>query len=153
MSEREKRLAELGLSLPPVPAPLAAYVPAVRTGNLVFVSGQLPMVDGALPHAGKVGVDVSVEQANELARTAALNGLAAIADLVGGLDRIVRIVKVTGFVACEPSFVTHPKVINGASELLGHVLGEAGKHARVAIGVPCLPLDAPVEIEILAEVE
>lgn len=153
MSVRNDRLTEIGLKLPEVPTPLAAYVPAVRTGNLVFVSGQLPTVDGKLPLTGKVGTDVTVEQANELARTAALNGLAAIADLVGGLDNIVRIVKVTGFVACDPSFITHPKVINGASEFLGHVLGEAGKHARVAIGVPCLPLDAPVEIEILAEVE
>lgn len=153
MSVRDDRLTEIGLKLPDVPTPLAAYVPAVRTGNLVFVSGQLPTVDGKLPLTGKVGADVTVEQANELARTAALNGLAAIADLVGGLDNIVRIVKVTGFVACDPSFISHPKVINGASEFLGHVLGEAGKHARVAIGVPCLPLDAPVEIEILAEVE
>jgi enamine deaminase RidA (YjgF/YER057c/UK114 family) len=153
MSVRQDRLTEIGLKLPEVPTPLAAYVPAVRTGNLVFVSGQLPTVDGKLPVTGKVGTDVTVEQANELARTAALNGLAAIAELVGGLDNIVRIVKVTGFVACDPSFTAHPKVINGASEFLGHVLGEAGKHARVAIGVPCLPLDAPVEIEILAEVE
>lgn len=153
MSVREDRLIEIGLKLPAVPAPLAAYVPAVRTGNLVFVSGQLPTVDGKLPLTGKVGTDVTVEQANELARTAALNGLAAVADLIGGLDNIVRIVKVTGFVACDPSFVAHPTVINGASEFLGHVLGEAGKHARVAIGVSCLPLDAPVEIEILAEVE
>jgi len=149
----EKKLAELGLSLPPVPTPLAAYVPGVRSGNLVYCSGQLPTVDGVLPKTGRVSVDVTVEEAYELARIAALNGLAVIADLAGGLDRIKRIVKVTGYVSCPPEFVTHPKVINGASEFLGELLGEAGRHCRVAVGVASLPLDAPVEIDILAEVE
>ncbi|MGQ0846186.1 MAG: RidA family protein [Sporichthyaceae bacterium] len=153
MSVRNDRLIELGLKLPEVPIPLAAYVPAVRSGNLVYCSGQLPTVDGALPKAGKVSVDVTVEEAYDLARIAALNGLAAIADVAGGLDNIVRIVKVVGYVQCPPEFITHPKVINGASEFLGQVLGEAGKHCRVAIGVASLPLDAPVEIDILAEVE
>ncbi|MGQ0466812.1 MAG: RidA family protein [Sporichthyaceae bacterium] len=149
----EKKLAELGLSLPAVPTPLAAYVPGVRSGNLVYCSGQLPTVDGVLPKTGRVGVDVTVEEAYDLAKIAALNGLAVIADVAGGLDKIKQIVKVTGYVSCPPEFVTHPKVINGASEFLGELLGDAGKHCRVAIGVASLPLDAPVEIDILAEVE
>jgi enamine deaminase RidA (YjgF/YER057c/UK114 family) len=152
VSPREERLAELGLHLPEVATPLAAYVPAVRSGNLVFVSGQLPMVDGQLQMAGKVGADVTVEQAKGLAQRCALNGLAAAAAAAGGLEKIVRVVKVVGYVACEPSFIQQPQVVNGASEFLGHVLGEAGKHSRVAIGVAALPLGAPVEVELVVEV-
>ncbi|HZE65897.1 MAG TPA: RidA family protein [Sporichthyaceae bacterium] len=153
MSPREDKLAELGLHLPEVSAPLAAYVPAVRSGNLVFVSGQLPMVDGQLQLAGKVGAEVTVEQAKGLAQRCALNGLAAAAEAAGGLENIVRVVKVVGYVNAEPSFIQHPQVVNGASELLGHVLGDAGQHSRVAIGVGSLPLGAPVEIEMVVEVE
>jgi len=143
-------LAELGIALPTVVAPLAAYVPAVRTGSLVFTAGQLPMTDGTLPVTGKVGAEVSVEQANALARTCALNGLAAIHALVG-LDSVVRVVKVVGYVASTPDFTGQPAVVNGASELLGEVFGAAGAHARSAVGVASLPLDAPVEIELVVE--
>ena len=152
MSAREDRLAELGLKLPDVPAPVAAYVPAVRTGNLVFVSGQLPFVDGKLPLTGKVGAEVSLEQATGLAQRCALNALAAAAAAAGGLEAIVRVVKVVGYVASAPDFTGQPLVINGASELIGTVLGEAGVHARAAVGVAVLPLDAPVEVELIAEV-
>ena len=151
MSGVHDRLAELGLELPPVVPPVAAYVPAVRTGNLVFTSGQLPMVEGGLPAVGKVGALVTPEQAKELARTCALNGLAAIEALVG-LDNVVRVVKVVGFVASTPEFTGQPGVVNGASELLGEVFGEAGQHARSAVGVAALPLDAPVEVELVVEV-
>ena len=145
------RLAELGLTLPKVVPPLAAYVPAVQSGNYVYVSGQLPMVDGKLPYVGKVGGDVSVEQGAQLARTCALNALAAIDSLVG-LGQIVKIVKLTGFVASAEGFTGQPAVINGASELFGEVLGELGRHARSAVGVAELPLGAPVEVEVIAEV-
>ena len=145
------RLAELGLTLPPVVPPVAAYVPAVRTGNLVFTSGQLPMVDGQLAGVGKVGALVTAEQAKVLARLCALNALAAIDALVG-LDSVVRVVKVVGFVASTPDFTGQPGVVNGASQLLGEVFGEAGQHARSAVGVASLPLDAPVEIELVVEV-
>jgi len=145
------RLAELGLALPSVVPPVAAYVPAVRSGALVFTSGQLPMVDGQLAAVGKVGALVSPEQAKELARTCALNALAAIDALVG-LDSVVRVVKVVGFVASVPEFTGQPAVINGASELLGEVFGDAGAHARSAVGVAALPLDAPVEVELIVEV-
>jgi len=143
-------LAELGIALPTVVPPLAAYVPAVRTGSLVFTAGQLPMTDGTLPVTGKVGAEVSVEQANALARTCALNGLAAIHALVG-LDSVVRVVKVVGYVASTPDFTGQPAVVNGASALLGEVFGAAGTHARSAVGVASLPLDAPVEIELVVE--
>ena len=152
MSSREEKLAEWGLHLPQVVAPLATYIPASRSGNLVFVSGQLPMVDGQLVLAGKVGGEVSVEQAKGLAQRCALNALAAAADVAGGLDNIVKVVKVVGYVNAEPAFIQHPQVVNGASELLGHVLGDAGKHSRVAIGVGSLPLGAPVEVELVVEV-
>lgn len=152
MSAREDKLHELGLPLPEVAKPLAAYVPAVRTGNLVFVSGQLPMVDGKLPLTGKVGAEVSVEQAKGLAQRCALNAIAAAAAEAGGIDRITRVVKVTGYVASTPEFTSHPAVINGASELIGQVFGDAGAHARVALGVAVLPLDAPVEVEMIVEV-
>lgn len=150
MSAKE-RLAELGLELPPVVAPVAAYVPAVRSGNHVFTSGQLPMVGGQLAASGKVGAQVRPEQAKELARRCALNALAAIDALVG-LDSVVRVVKVVGFVASADGFTGQPGVVNGASELLGDVFGEAGQHARSAVGVAELPLDAPVEVEMIVEV-
>ena len=150
MSARE-RLAELGLALPAVVPPLASYVPAVRTGSLVFTSGQLPMVDGAMAVTGKVGAEVTPEQAKELAATCALNALAAVDALVG-IEAVVRVVKVVGFVASDPSFSGQPGVVNGASELLGAVLGDAGVHARSAVGVAVLPLDAPVEVEVVVEV-
>lgn len=144
------RLTELGLELPAVAAPLAAYVPAVRTGNLVFTAGQLPMVDGKLVRTGKVGKDVTPEQAAELARIAAFNALAAIDALVG-LDAVTRVVKVVGFVASAPGFTGQPAVINGASNFLGEIFGEAGAHARSAVGVSELPLDSPVEVELVVE--
>jgi enamine deaminase RidA (YjgF/YER057c/UK114 family) len=147
------RLAELGLTLPTVAAPVAAYVPTVRTGNLVWTSGQLPFVDGALAITGKVGAEVEAARAQELARTCALNALAAIAAEIGDLDRVRRVVKVVGFVASAPGFFGQPGVINGASELLGQVFGDAGRHARSAVGVAVLPLDAPVEVEVVVEVE
>jgi enamine deaminase RidA (YjgF/YER057c/UK114 family) len=146
------RLAELGLTLPEVAAPVAAYVPAVRNGNLVWTSGQLPLVDGKLLAAGKVGADVDPGAAKELARTCALNALAAVASVVGDLDAVQRVVKVVGFVASDPSFTGQPGVVNGASELLGDVFGDAGRHARSAVGVAALPLDAPVEVEVVVEV-
>jgi len=145
------RLTELGLALPQVVPPLAAYVPAVQSGNYVYVSGQLPMVEGKLAATGKVGAEVSAEDAAGLARTCALNALAAIDALVG-LGRVVKIVKITGFVASAPGFTGQPAVINGASELFGDVLGELGRHARSAVGVAELPLGAPVEVEVIAEV-
>jgi len=152
MSSAAERLTALGLTLPPVGTPVAAYVPAVRTGNHVYVSGQLPMVDGKLQATGKVGESVSAEEAASLARTCALNGLAAAAGAAGGLDAIARIVKVTCFVASAPSFTGQPQVANGASEFLIEVLGDAGKHARSAVGMAVLPLDSPVEVELIAEV-
>lgn len=151
MSKIEDRLAELGLVLPEVAKPVAAYVPAVISGNLVFTSGQLPFVDGALPATGKVGSDVSAEVAKELARNCALNGLAAAASVIGSLDRVTRVVKVLGFVSSDLAFTGQSGVINGASELLGEVFGEAGKHARSAVGVASLPMDSPVEVELVLE--
>ncbi|MFI9360382.1 RidA family protein [Kitasatospora sp. NPDC053057] len=153
MSQVESKLAELGLTLPPVAAPVAAYVPAVQSGEFVFTSGQLPVVGGKLPSTGKVGAEVSPEEAKELAQTCALNALAAVKSVIGDLDRIERVVKVVGFVASAPDFTGQPGVINGASELLGQVLGEAGVHARSAVGVAVLPLDAPVEVEIQVRVK
>jgi enamine deaminase RidA (YjgF/YER057c/UK114 family) len=145
------RLAELGVELPTVVAPVGAYVPAVRTGSLVYTSGQLPVVGGALATTGKVGARVTPEDAKALARTCALNALAAVHALVG-IDAVVRVVKVVGFVASAPGFIGQPGVINGASELFGEVFGDAGKHARSAVGVAELPLDAPVEVELIVEV-
>ena len=152
MSKVEDRLAELGRTLPGVAAPVAAYVPAVRSGSFVFTSGQLPMVDGSLAATGKVGAEVSADDAKQLAATCALNALAAIKALIGDLDQVRRIVKVVGFVASVPDFTGQPGVINGASELLGEVFGEQGVHARSAVGVAVLPLDAPVEVELVVEV-
>lgn len=154
MSAVEARLAELGLRLPEVAAPLASYAPAVTTGTsptYVYTAGQLPLVEGKLPAIGKVGSEVSPEQAKELAGICALNGLAAIKSVVGDLDRIARIVKVVGFVASAPHFTGQPGVLNGASELLGEVFGEKGVHARSAVGVAVLPIDAPVEVEFQVE--
>lgn len=151
MTAWSARLAELGLTLPPVAAPLAAYVPAVRSGAQVLTSGQLPFVDGVLAATGKVGAQVSAEQGKELARTCALNALAAVHALVG-IDSVVRVVKVVGFVASAEGFTGQPGVVNGASELLGEVFGEAGVHARSAVGVAELPLGAPVEVELVVEV-
>jgi len=145
------KLEELGLTLPEVVPPLAAYVPAVQSGNYVYVSGQLPIVDGKMALTGKVGAEVTAEQATDLARTCAVNALAAI-DAVVGLGRVVKIVKITGFVASAPGFTAQPGVINGASELFLDVLGELGRHARSAVGVAELPLGAPVEVEVIAEV-
>nr|WP_036528660.1 RidA family protein [Nocardia sp. CNY236] len=147
----EKNLAELGLTLPPVAAPVAAYIPAVRTGSLVYTSGQLPFVNGRLSATGKVGAEVAVEAATEAARWCALNALAAVHDLVG-LDAVARVVKVVGFVASAPGFGDQPMVINGASELLGRVFGDAGAHARSAVGVSELPKNTPVEVELIVEV-
>ena len=151
MSKIDDRLAELGLVLPEVAKPVAAYVPAVISGNLVFTSGQLPFVAGVLPTTGKVGADVSAEVAKDLARNCALNGLAAAASAIGSLDRVTRVVKVLGFVSSDPAFTGQSGVINGASELLGEVFGEAGSHARSAVGVAVLPLDSPVEVELVLE--
>ncbi|MEU4091304.1 RidA family protein [Streptomyces sp. NPDC026673] len=153
MSAVEQRLAELGLELPAVAAPLAAYVPAVRSGAYVFTAGQLPLVDGKLTCTGKVGAEVTADEAKQLARTCALNALAAVRSVVGDLDRVKRVVKVVGFVASAPDFTGQPAVVNGASELLGEVLGDKGVHARSAVGVAVLPLDAPVEVEIQVEIE
>jgi len=148
----EARLATLGLALPPVAAPLAAYVPAVRSGQHVYTAGQLPLADGKLLMTGRVGAQVSVEEGAALARTCALNALAAVASVTGGLSAVTRIVKIVGFVASDPSFTGQPLVVNGASELMLEVFGDAGRHARSAVGVAVLPLDAPVEIELIAEV-
>jgi len=151
MSKLDDRLAELGLTVPTTSKPVAAYIPAVATGNLVYTSGQLPMVDGALPMTGKVGAEVDADAAKQLARTCVLNGLAAARSAIGSLDRITRVVKVVGFVASDPSFTGQPGVINGASELLAEIFGESGQHARSAVGVAVLPLDAPVEVEFVFE--
>lgn len=142
------RLSELGIELPAVAAPVASYVPAVVHGSLVYTSGQLPFTDGALPATGKVGATVSADDARVYARTCALNALAAAADAAGGVDRIAGVLRVGGFVASVPDFTGQPGVINGASEVLGEIFGDAGRHARAAVGVPVLPLDSPVEVEV-----
>ena len=142
------RLAQLGLARPAVAAPVGSYVPAVRDGDLVLTSGQLPFVDGALPLTGKV----TLEQAQDLARTAAVNAVAAVHELVGDLDAVVQVVKVVGFVASDPGFTAQPAVVNGASDVLAEIFGDAGRHARSAVGVAVLPLDAPVEVEITVRV-
>lgn len=152
MSTPEERLAEMGLAVPEVAKPVAAYIPAVRSGSHVFTSGQLPMKDGQLITTGKVGGEVTPEEAVECARQCALNAIAAVRAEVGELSRVKRVVKVVAFVASTPDFTGQPGVANGASELLGEVFGEAGRHARSAVGVPVLPLDAPVEVELVVEV-
>jgi enamine deaminase RidA (YjgF/YER057c/UK114 family) len=147
----EERLAELGLAVPEVAKPVAAYVPAVRSGNFVFTSGQLPMRSGELMQTGKVGGDVSPAEAVECAQQCALNAIAAVKAELGDLGKVKRIVKVVAFVASTPDFTGQPQVANGASELFGSVFAEAGIHARSAVGVPVLPLDAPVEVELVVE--
>jgi len=147
----EQKLDELGLELPTVATPAGAYVPAVISGNLVFTAGQIPLVDGVLMATGKVGNEISPEFAKEIAQRCALNGLAAIKSVLGDLSRVKRVVKVVGFVASTPEFTGQPGVLNGASELLGKVFGDAGLHARSAVGVASLPLDAPVEVELIVE--
>ncbi len=152
MSTPEERIAELGLELPAVVPPLASYQPSVRSGAYVYTSGQLPIVKGELAATGKVGQEVGTEQAAELAKVCALNAIAALKAQVGDLSKVVRIVKVVGFVASAHDFYDQPVVINGASDLLGEVFGDAGKHARSAVGVAVLPRNAPVEVELIAEV-
>ena len=154
MSQIADRLAELGITLPTVVPPVAAYIPAVVSGDHVFTSGQLPMTDGKLPATGKVGEGdglVSADDAKGYARTCALNALAAVESQIGSLDRVTRIVKVVGFVASDPTFTGQPGVINGASEVLGEIFGDLGVHARSAVGVAVLPLDSPVEVELIVE--
>ena len=151
MTDVRAKLAELGLTLPVAAKPVAAYVPAIRTGNLVFTAGQLPLVDGAIPSTGKVGAKVSVDEAKRLAQVCALNALAAV-ETVADVNKILKVVRVVGYVNGEPGFISQPAVVNGASELYLHIWGEVGKHARSAIGVAELPLDAPVEVELTVEI-
>lgn len=151
-SQVEQRLAALGLTLPEVAAPVAAYVPAVVSGAFVYTSGQLPFVDGALPRTGKVGFDLTDAEAADLARICALNAIAAVKSVIGDLDRVQRVVKVVGFVASSPDFTGQPTVINGASNLLKEAFADAGAHARSAVGVAVLPLDAPVEVEMIVQI-
>ena len=147
----DARLAELGITIPALATPAGAYVPFVVTGNLVFTAGQLPFTDGALPATGKLGGAIDADAGKAYARTAALNALAAVAEAIGSLDRVTRIVKLVGFVASAPDFTGQPGVINGASEVLGEIFGDIGKHARSAVGVAVLPLDSPVEVELIVE--
>jgi enamine deaminase RidA (YjgF/YER057c/UK114 family) len=152
MGAVEDRLAELGLEVPEVAKPVAAYVPAVVCGDLVFTSGQLPMRNGELVVTGKVGGEVAPEEATACAQQCALNAIAAVKSMIGDLDRVAQVVKVVAFVASTPDFTGQPQVANGASELFGRVFGDAGVHARSAVGVPVLPLDAPVEVEVVVRV-
>ena len=152
LSSVEQRIAALGLTVPEVAAPVAAYVPAVVTGSYVFTSGQLPFVDGKLPRTGKVGAEISQDDAAELAQLCALNAIAAVKSVIGDLDRVVRVVKVVGFVASAPDFTGQPFVMNGASKLLGEAFGDAGVHARSAVGVAVLSMDSPVEVELVVEI-
>jgi enamine deaminase RidA (YjgF/YER057c/UK114 family) len=152
VSGPERRLAELGLTLPAVPAPAGAYLPAVRSGDLVWTAGHIPLVNGEVAATGKVGADVTAPRAQELARICALNALAAVRAEVGDLSLVRRVVKVVGYVASAPDFTDQPGVVNGASELLGEVFGDAGRHARSAVGVAVLPKDVPVEVELVVEV-
>ena len=151
MSKVEQRLSELGLTLPEVATPAGSYLPAMISGNLVFTAGQIPLVEGKLMATGKLGAEITVEYGAEIAQRCALNALAAVKSVIGDLDRVKQIVKVVGFVSSVPEFSSQPAVINGASEFLQQVFGDAGKHARSAVGVPVLPLDAPVEIELIVE--
>ena len=153
MGKVESKLNELKLSLPDVPKPVAAYIPAKQTGNLVFTAGQLPMVSGELISKGLLGQDVEIDEANKAARICTLNALAAIKGVIGDLDRIKQIVRVVGYVASVPTFTQQPAVVNGASELLLEIFGENGKHARSAVGMAVLPLNASVEIELTVEIE
>ena len=151
MGHISARLDELGIDIPAVAAPVANYVPAKTTGNLLYTAGQLPFVDGALVATGKVGAEVTATEAVDLARICTLNALAAAQSVLGSLDRITQVVKVNGFVASAPDFIGQPGVLNGASELLGEIFGDIGIHARAAVGVAVLPLDAPVELELIVE--
>jgi enamine deaminase RidA (YjgF/YER057c/UK114 family) len=151
MGHINARLAELGITLPAVAKPVAAYVPAMTSGNLLFTAGQLPFVDGTLLATGKVGAEVGAAKAAELARVCALNALAAAHSVLGSLDRVTRIVKVNGFVASAPDFIGQPQVLNGASEILADIFGDKGQHARAAVGVAVLPLDSPVEVDLILE--
>ncbi len=153
MNSYETKLESLGLSLPPIPNPVAAYIPAKQAGKIVFTAGQLPMVNGELISKGLLGQDVEVDEANKAARICTLNALAAIKGVIGDLDRIKQIVRVVGYVASVPTFTQQPAVVNGASELLLEIFGENGKHARSAVGMAVLPLNASVEIELTVEVE
>jgi len=152
MGHIDARLAELGITLPAVATPVAAYVPAMTSGNLLFTAGQLPFVDGALRATGKVGAEVSAAKAAELARVCALNALAAAHSVLGSLDKVTRVIKVNGFVASAPDFIGQPQVLNGASEVLAEIFGDIGQHARAAVGVAVLPLDAPVEVDLILEI-
>lgn len=151
MGHIDARLTELGITLPAVATPVAAYVPAMISGNLVFTAGQLPFVDGTLLATGKVGAEVSASKAAELARVCALNALAAAHSVLGSLDKVTRVVKVNGFVASAPDFIGQPQVLNGASEVLAEIFGDKGQHARAAVGVAVLPLDSPVEVDLILE--
>ena len=151
MSKVEQRLSELGLTLPQVATPAGAYLPAMISGNLVFTAGQIPLVEGKLMATGKLGAEIRVEYGAEIAQRCALNALAAVKSVIGDLDRVKQIVKIVGFVSSVPEFTSQPAVINGASEFLQQVFGDAGQHARSAVGVSVLPLDAPVEIELIVE--
>ena len=146
-----QRISDLGITLPQVATPAGVYVPAVVSGNLVFTAGQIPLVDGKLVATGKVGKDLSADQAKEIARICALNAVAAIKSVIGDLDRVTKVVKVVGFVSSAPEFTAQPSVVNGASELLEQIFGDKGIHARSAVGVAVLPLDAPVEVELVVE--
>jgi enamine deaminase RidA (YjgF/YER057c/UK114 family) len=147
----EQKISELGLTLPSVAPPAGSYLPSITSGNLVFTAGQIPLVEGKLAATGKVGSEISLDRAQELARICLLNGLAAVKSELGDLQRVKRIVKIVGFVSSDPSFTQQPQVINAASDLLAEIFGEAGRHARSAVGVAVLPLDAPVEIELIVE--
>lgn len=147
----EQKISELGLTLPSVAPPAGSYLPSITSGNLVFTAGQIPLVEGKLAATGKVGSEISLDKAQELARICLLNGLAAVKSELGDLQRVKRIVKIVGFVSSDPSFTQQPQVINAASDLLAEIFGEAGRHARSAVGVSVLPLDAPVEIELIVE--
>lgn len=151
MGQISARLNDLGITIPQVAKPVASYVPAMTTGNLLYTAGQLPFVDGALAKTGKVGAEVTASEAAELARICVLNALAAAQSVLGTLDSITRVVKVNGFVASSPDFIGQPQVLNGASELLAEIFGDKGLHARAAVGVAVLPLDAPVEVELILE--
>jgi enamine deaminase RidA (YjgF/YER057c/UK114 family) len=151
MSKVEQRLSELGLTLPQVATPAGSYLPAMISGNLVFTAGQIPLVEGKLMATGKLGAEITVEYGAEIAQRCALNALAAVKSVIGDLDRVKQIVKIVGFVSSVPEFTSQPAVINGASEFLQQIFGDAGQHARSAVGVPVLPLDAPVEIELIVE--
>jgi enamine deaminase RidA (YjgF/YER057c/UK114 family) len=153
LSKIEQQINRLGIDLPDVPKPVAAYIPAKQTGNLVFTAGQLPMVNGELISKGLLGQDVEIDEANKAARICTLNALAAIKGVIGNLDRIKQVVRVVGYVASVPTFTQQPAVVNGASELLLEIFGENGKHARSAVGMAVLPLNTSVEIELIVEVE